>query len=261
MSVHIVVPARYASTRLPGKPLVDIAGTPMLVHVMRRAQQAQQTKPAAVVSVVAAVDHPQVLQVLEDAGLDAMMTRGDHTSGSDRVMEVAQRCGWLDDDIVINVQGDEPLLPPVVIEILIDAMNGGTLARPVRMATVCEPIRDTKDFFNPNVVKVVRDRYGDALYFSRAPVPFPRDGTTKDMTGALIDEVPMFRHIGIYAFRVDALREFTQIRGGVLEGVEMLEQLRWLEAGQKLRVVESPVAVPGGVDTPEDLIRVAATLG
>ena len=183
------------------------------------------------------------------AGLQAEMTRADHLSGSDRVMEVAERRGWLDDDVVVNVQGDEPLVPPVVIEQLFEGM----LRQPdVLMATLSEPITQFDDFLNPNVVKVVANYGGFAMFFSRAPIPYPRD--------AAGDQLPSgaARHVGIYAFRVNGLRRFISLGGSTLEDIEKLEQMRWLPAGLPLLVIEAQESVPGGVDTPEDLARVQA---
>ena len=243
MKSWVVIPARMASTRLPGKPLAAIAGKPMIVRVMQQAVQAR------VDGVVAAVDQEQVFSAVTEAGFDAVMTGMHHQSGSDRVMEVASLKGWQDEDVVINVQGDEPLIPPLVIDQLVVAMQeDGNMT----MATLSEPIINADDFLNPNVVKVVTDRNGDALYFSRAPIPFPRDEIANDSVG----EFSAARHIGVYAFRVGALREFVNLSDSRLEATEKLEQLRWLEAGRQIRVLSSAAPVPGGVDTEEDRQRV-----
>lgn len=243
MKSWVVIPARMASTRLPGKPLAAIAGKPMIVRVMQQAVQAR------VDGVVAAVDQEQVFSAVTEAGFDAVMTGMHHQSGSDRVMEVASLKGWQDEDVVINVQGDEPLIPPLVIDQLVVAMQeDGNMT----MATLSEPIINADDFLNPNVVKVVTDRDGDALYFSRAPIPFPRDEIANDSVG----EFSAARHIGVYAFRVGALREFVNLSDSRLEATEKLEQLRWLEAGRQIRVLSSAAPVPGGVDTEEDRQRV-----
>lgn len=247
MKSWVVIPARMASTRLPGKPLAAIAGKPMIVRVMQQAVQAR------VDGVVAAVDHEQVFGAVAEAGFDAVMTGMHHQSGSDRVMEVASVKGWQDEDVVINVQGDEPLIPPLVIDQLVAAMlEDGAMT----MATLCEPIINSDDFLNPNVVKVVTDRNGDALYFSRAPIPFPRDEIADDRVG----EFSAARHIGVYAFRVGALREFVNLSDSRLEATEKLEQLRWLEAGRQIRVLPSAAPVPGGVDTEEDRQRVESEI-
>lgn len=243
MSVHIVIPARYASTRLPGKPLADIAGLPMVVRV------AQQAAKAAVDSVVVAVDDDRVADVVGVAGIAVQMTRADHISGSDRVMEVAELRGWSDDDVVINVQGDEPLVPPAVINQLSDGMREHA---DVPMATLSEALHSESEFLDPNVVKVVCNDQGLAMLFSRAPIPYPRDSQ-----GQCLPESAA-RHVGIYAFRVKALRRFIALGASTLEQVEMLEQMRWLQAGYPLLVIQAMEKVPSGVDTPDDLARVQA---
>lgn len=240
MTSHIVVPARLSSTRLPRKPLADIRGKPMIVRVMERAAQIDCQ------SVIAAVDDEAVYAVVKEAGYEAEMTAVDHPSGSDRVMEVVERRGWSNDDVVVNVQGDEPLFPTAVVDALIQTMAAGD-----DLATVAEPITSLQDFENPNIVKVVTGNEGLALYFSRAPIPHTRDLPTPEDALRLAR-----RHVGIYAFRVDALRRFTRIQDAPLERTEMLEQLRWLEAGHRIRIVDAGQPVPGGVDTPDDLHRV-----
>ncbi|MEL0048757.1 MAG: 3-deoxy-manno-octulosonate cytidylyltransferase, partial [Gammaproteobacteria bacterium] len=209
MAVHIVIPARYESTRLPGKPLADIAGQPMIVRVAAQAAKAQAD------DIVVAVDDSRVAEAVQAAGWDVQMTRSDHQSGSDRVMEVVQQRVWACDDIVINVQGDEPLVPSEVIDQLIQGM----VERPeIPMATLSEPLHQANDFFNPNVVKVVTDDDGLALMFSRAPLPFPRDNPEAVPVAAA-------RQVGIYGFRVQALREFVGLGESRLESIERLEQL------------------------------------
>jgi len=213
--------------------------------IVRVAVQAAQSSAD---DIVVAVDDQRVADVVQAAGWDVQMTRSDHQSGSDRVMEVVRQRGWDDDDIVINLQGDEPLLPPEVIDQLIQGM----IARPsISMATLSEPLENIRDFFNPNVVKVVTDDNDLALMFSRAPLPFPRDNPETMPIGAA-------RHVGIYAFRVQALVEFVALGESRLEEIERLEQLRWLEAGKDLLVLSASRPVPGGVDTPLDLARVQA---
>ena len=240
MTSHIVVPARLSSTRLPRKPLADIHGKPMIVRVMERAVAVDCH------SVVAAVDDESVYAVVKQAGYEAEMTSVDHPSGSDRVMEVAERRGWANDDVVVNVQGDEPLFPTPVVNGLIQSMAGGD-----DLATVAEPITSVEDFENSNIVKVVTGADGRALYFSRAPIPHVRDPAAAEEALRLAR-----RHVGIYAFTVHALRRFTQIKDAELEKAEMLEQLRWLEAGHSIRILQADEPVPGGVDTPADLDRV-----
>ena len=244
MTVHIVVPARLASTRLPNKPLADIGGKPMIVRVLEQCQRGGYE------DVIAAVDDELVFNAVVEAGFSAELTRRDHQSGSDRVMEVVTKRGWANNDIVVNVQGDEPLIPYELVNQLVDSMT-----QEVELATVSEPIVDIEDFQNPNIVKVVTTRQADALYFSRAPIPHNRDSS--DDTEVLSRAR---RHVGVYAFRVHALRSFTEMKDVQLESTEQLEQLRWLEHGRKIRVVHSEEAVPGGVDTPEDLARVRAIL-
>jgi 3-deoxy-manno-octulosonate cytidylyltransferase (CMP-KDO synthetase) len=253
---YVVIPARYASTRLPAKPLADIGGVPMIVRV------AAQARRSGAETVVVATDHAEVRDVVLAAGYDAEMTDPDHQSGSDRVMEVAQRRGWGDADIVINVQGDEPLLPPAIIDQLADAM----VKRPdIAVATLCEPLDAAAALFNPNVVKLVRRQDGRALYFSRAPIPWARDafgsGTTEAVLTAAevqLKKGPLLwqRHIGIYGYRVAALRAFCKAPAGQLEQIEALEQLRMMEIGLDILVEPSAEPVPGGVDTPEDLERI-----
>jgi 3-deoxy-manno-octulosonate cytidylyltransferase (CMP-KDO synthetase) len=261
-SFKVVIPARYASTRLPGKPLADIAGKPMIVRVVERALEAGAEE------VVVATDDARVADAVMRCGCQAAMTRADHASGSDRVMEVVAQRGWPDDALVINVQGDEPLIPPAVIAHLGAAMHGRT---EVPVGTVCERLTDGRALFDPNIVKVVRDDADRALYFSRAPIPYARDefaalgvpGAQGSLQPpeALPGAAAWFRHIGIYAFRVAALRRFVGWPVGRLERLESLEQLRLLEHGVPLLVVETPEPVPGGVDTPADLERVRALLG
>lgn len=213
--------------------------------IVRVAWQAAQTKAD---SIVVAVDDDRVADAVRAAGLDVQMTRPEHQSGSDRVMEVAQHRQWASDDIVINLQGDEPLVPPEVINQLIQGM----LERSeVTMATLSEPLNLAEDFFNANVVKVVTNSNDMAIMFSRAPLPFPRDNPQSMATGAA-------RHVGIYGFRVEGLRQFVALGQSRLESIERLEQLRWLEAGKDLLVLPALKPVPGGVDTPADLARVQA---
>jgi 3-deoxy-manno-octulosonate cytidylyltransferase (CMP-KDO synthetase) len=237
-----------ASTRLPNKPLADIAGVPMIVRVASQASRSQAD------TVVVAVDDERVARVVAAAGYDAALTAVDHASGSDRVMEVVHKRGWQTDDIVINVQGDEPLLPPALIDQLAKAMQDDPS---VEIATLAEPISSAQDFLDPNVVKVVTDRNDVALYFSRAPIPFPRDDAQQQaVTDAVVQANNVRRHVGVYGFRVQALTRFITLTDSRLENIERLEQLRWLEAGGRISVLQCAEAVPGGVDTPDDLARV-----
>lgn len=248
---HAVIPARYGSSRLPAKPLALIGGVPMVVQTARSVARAN---PA---SLLVATDDERIRRVVADAGFEAIMTRSDHPSGSDRVLEVADRFGWNDDAIVINVQGDEPLMPSEVIRQLAAALETGTHA----VATLCERIGRREDVFNPNIVKVVCDRDGRAIYFSRAPIPWRRGDFDGSVVTPLRGEPGWFRHIGIYGWRLSALRQFVSLPTGGLETTESLEQLRLLEAGIGIRVLEAVMPVPGGVDTAEDLVRVNRTLG
>ncbi len=251
---HVVIPARYQSLRLPGKPLADICGTPMIV---RTAQQAHRAKP---LDVIVATDDERVVEVVADAGLEVMLTDPNHPSGSDRVMEVVETRGWPDDAIVINVQGDEPLIPPAVIRQVAGILESHPA---LDVATLCEPIHDKHSVFDPNVVKVVFDSDGMALYFSRAPIPFARGhfSTSEPESAVLPAQAQWWRHIGIYGFRIAALRRFVELPVGRLESVEALEQLRMLEHGIAIHVDEASESVPGGVDTPEDLDHARRALG
>ncbi len=238
----VVIPARFASTRLPGKPLLDIAGKPMVIHVAARAVQsgAQQ--------VLIATDHLPIVAAAKSHGFDAVMTRADHASGTDRLAEVAAQQGWPDDTIVVNVQGDEPLIPPPLIRTVAAHLH----AHPeCAIATACHPIHDEASMRNPNIVKAVLDKHGNALYFSRAPIPWPRDAYARNRP--LPDDVPVLRHIGIYAYRASFLRAFGGLAAAPLEQVEALEQLRALYHGYKIGVAISSEAPPSGVDTEQDL--------
>jgi 3-deoxy-manno-octulosonate cytidylyltransferase (CMP-KDO synthetase) len=248
----VVVPARFASTRLPGKPLADIAGLPMIVRVAR------QALASGARDVVVATDDARVHSVVTEHGLDVMMTRADHQSGSDRVMEVVADRGWGENHIVVNVQGDEPLIPPAVI---------GQVAALLRdspetlVATLCEAVTEPRVLFDANVVKVVRDNRSLARYFSRAPIPWRR-ADFMDVDRGRLELTPRtwWRHIGIYGYRVRGLAEFCRLPPGRLEQIESLEQLRLLENGIEVVVGEAIATVPGGVDTPADLDRVRAQL-
>jgi len=250
MKFNVVIPARYASTRLPGKPLADILGLPMVVRV------AAQASDSGADDVVVATDDARIVEAVETAGYSALLTRPDHPSGSDRVMEVAGLRGWADDAVVINVQGDEPLIPPAVIRQVAASLEQD---QSLAAATLCEKVTTKNTVFNPNAVKVVRRLDGQALYFSRAPVPYARDAFSSDAV-----ELPpgehWWRHIGIYAYRVWALQRFVDLPPARLEQLESLEQLRLLENGMAIHVEEACAPVPGGVDTPADLERVRATL-
>ncbi|MBN8475953.1 3-deoxy-manno-octulosonate cytidylyltransferase [Sulfuritalea sp.] len=243
---RIVIPARFASSRLPGKPLADIAGRPMIVRVAAAACR------AAALGVWVATDDQRIADVVRQHGYEVVMTRADHPSGTDRIAEVAGQLGWGDADVVVNVQGDEPLLDPALIE----AVAGALLDDPdAVMATACHPLTVMEDYFNPNVVKVVCDARGRALYFSRAPIPWDRDRLAVKPE-LLPANLPAQRHVGLYAYRVSFLRRYGQLAVSPLERCESLEQLRVLWHGYPIQVVGVDRAPAAGVDTPEDLERV-----
>lgn len=249
MHFRVVIPARYASSRLPGKPLADIAGRPMVLRVLDRALA------AGAESVVVATDDDRVRAVVEAAGHRALMTSPGHQSGTERLVEVVETLGWPDETLVVNVQGDEPLIDPALIR---DAARQLLLRADAVMATLAHPIHDHADFVNPNVVKVVADEAGYAVYFSRAPIPWPRDAFAARQP--MPHELGALRHIGLYAYRVAQLRAFAAMPPGQLEQIESLEQLRALEAGWRIAAALSPEPFPAGVDTEDDLTRVELEL-
>jgi 3-deoxy-manno-octulosonate cytidylyltransferase (CMP-KDO synthetase) len=266
MHFRVVIPARYASSRLPGKPLADIAGKPMILHVLARALE------AGAESVVVATDDARVREAVEAAGHAALMTSPDHQSGTERLVEVVEKLGWADDTLVVNVQGDEPLIDPALIR---EAARQLVLHGDAVMATLAHPIHDHDDFMNPNVVKVVADEAGYAIYFSRAPIPWPRDAfAAYDSTWALAHsgsesfrarqpmphELGALRHIGLYAYRAGFLRTYAGLAASPLERHEMLEQLRVLWHGYRISLGTTASAPAAGVDTPDDLARVRALL-
>lgn len=247
----VVIPARYASSRLPGKPLQDIAGKPMIRHVW------EQACKSAAQRVVVATDDSRIVEACSAFGAEVLLTRPDHESGTDRLAEVAQALGLAAEAIVVNVQGDEPLIPPVVI----DQVAANLAAHPeAAIATLAEPLADAQALFNPNVVKVLSDIDGLALTFSRAPLPWARDGFAEDRS-VLPAGVPYRRHIGIYAYRAGFLADFVAWGPCWLETTECLEQLRALWHGQRIHVADAVEAPPTGVDTAEDLERVRRLLG
>ena len=246
MSFKVVIPARYASSRLPGKPLADIGGKPMVVRVAERAAQSGATE------IHVATDHAEVLAAVERHGYSAIMTREDHSSGTDRLAEVGDKLGWDDSAIVVNVQADEPLNEPALIDQVASELERDAAAS---VATACHAIRAVEEFFNPNVVKVVRDAQGYALYFSRAPIPWPRDAFAASRE-RLPEGLPASRHVGIYAYRGSFLRRYAALAASPLERFEALEQLRVLWHGFRIRVAEIDYAPDAGVDTAEDLERV-----
>jgi 3-deoxy-manno-octulosonate cytidylyltransferase (CMP-KDO synthetase) len=246
MSFVAIIPARAASTRLPDKPLLDLGGKPMVV---RTAEQALLSQARAV---AIATDDPRIVLAAADHGVKALLTRADHPTGTDRLAEAAQQLGLSDDDIVVNVQGDEPLIEPQ----LIDAVAGMLLERPsAAIATCASPITHAQTLFNPNAVKVVCDAGGKALYFSRAPIPWARDALA-DGAQRLAPGLPALHHIGLYAYRVHFLKRFCTLPEGTLEHFEALEQLRALEHGYEIAVYRCSERPSAGVDTAEDLRRV-----
>ncbi|MBF0179095.1 MAG: 3-deoxy-manno-octulosonate cytidylyltransferase [Magnetococcales bacterium] len=240
----VVIPARYGASRLPGKPLLDLLGRPMIAWVHEAAIRCGAT------TVVVATDDARIRNAVHGFGGRVVMTSPDHASGTDRVAEAARD---LDEEVIINVQGDEPLLDPA----LIDRLAAPLLADPtLTMATVAQPLGDPADHANPNIVKLVVDRNGNALYFSRAPIPWDRDRVIPPGTG----HPCMLHHVGMYGFRADFLQTFATLPPTPLERLERLEQLRVLEHGHAIRVVVSDRTVNRGVDTPEDVERVRAHL-
>ncbi len=244
----VAIPARYAATRLPGKPLRLLRGEPLLVHVARRALAAGARE------VWVAVDDPRIVSALRETGVRVAMTSAAHASGSDRLAECADIAGWSDDTLVVNLQGDEPFAPAAGIRAVAEALASSG----ADMATLAVPIDDPETLFDPNAVKLVRNERGDALYFSRAPIPWHRDGFAGDRSALVPDQC--LRHIGIYAYRAGFLRRFAKMPPGRLERIESLEQLRVLEAGFRIAVTLTPEPFPPGVDTPEDLARAEAHL-
>ncbi|WP_340123152.1 3-deoxy-manno-octulosonate cytidylyltransferase [Methylobacter svalbardensis] len=252
MSVRfkVVIPARYGSTRLPGKPLLNIAGKPMIAHVCERAQEADAD------DVIVATDDVRIFQAVSDLGFKAVMTRADHQSGTERIAEVARLCGWVGDEIIVNLQGDEPLIPPTYIRDVAAALAGQQQAG---IATLAAKITDPEEIFNPNAVKVVLNKAGYALYFSRAPIPWERDAFTL-AGGKPSGKSPYLRHIGLYAYTVDFLNRYCLWDASMLESVESLEQLRILWHGEAVRVKVVDRTPASGVDTQEDLLRVEQVL-
>lgn len=242
----VVIPARYGSSRLPGKPLMDIDGLPMIQHVWMRANDSGASR------VVIATDDARIEQTVQAFGAEVVMTRDDHPSGTDRLAEVAARLQLPDETIVVNVQGDEPLLPASAIDRVAARLAADDRAS---VSTLAEPIHDVDTLFNPNVVKVVTDLTGRALYFSRAPIPWDRNAW-KTQPPTLLETDAWLRHIGLYAYRAGFLAEYVNWQPAPLEQLEQLEQLRALQHGHLIQVATVTSSLPGGVDTQEDLERV-----
>ncbi len=248
MNFIVIIPARYASTRLPGKMLAEIDGKPMVVHVADRA------RASGALEVVVATDHPDIAAAVAHHGHAVMMTRRDHASGTDRIAEVAAQRGYAPHSIIVNVQGDEPLIEPALIRSVAQQLAGHVDAA---MATACCPLADASGFANPNIVKVTLDKNGYALYFSRAPIPYARDAFAHGIQ-TIPAGLPAYRHIGIYAYRAAFLASYAGLAPAALEEFEALEQLRALWHGHRISVLVAAAAPHAGVDTAEDFERVKA---
>jgi 3-deoxy-manno-octulosonate cytidylyltransferase (CMP-KDO synthetase) len=240
LSFHVVIPARYGSTRFPGKPLVDLGGMPMVVRVCERASQSGAR------AVHVATDDQRIAAAVRAHGHQALMTRAEHPSGTDRIAEAALQLGLRDEDIVVNVQGDEPLIPPALISQVARVLKD---RKEAAVSTACHAIHDSAALANPNVVKVVLDAQGYALYFSRSQIPYPRQGGGT-----------WYRHAGIYGYRVGFLKQYSVLAPSPLEQIEALEQLRVLWHGKRIAVAVSEIEIPPGVDTPQDLEAVRRML-
>ncbi len=245
MSFVVIVPARYASVRFPGKPLIDLGGKPMVVRVV------EQARKSAASRVVVATDDLRISQACRTFGAKVVMTADTHTTGTDRLSEAAEKLGLTPETIVVNVQGDEPLIPPEAINAVAALLQKNADAA---ISTVCHAIHSREEFFNPNVVKVVMNDRGEALYFSRAPIPYARDAFANDSarTGPLPEGLSAFRHIGLYGYRVSFLARFPTLAHAPLEKTESLEQLRALHHGERIAVGIFDAPLPPGIDTPED---------
>ena len=250
MSFTVIIPARYASSRLPGKPLADIHGKPMIIRVMEQAQKSSASR------VIIATDNQQVFDVVQSYGGEVVLTSDKHNSGTERLAEVINTFQLADDEVIVNVQGDEPLIPPIIIDQVADNL----VKYKTGMATLAVPIDSVEEAFNPGAVKVVMDKDGYALYFSRATIPWERDRFAKLSEQHKLDSIGDFylRHIGIYAYRAGFIRQYIQWAPSALEQIEMLEQLRVLWYGEKIHVAVAKQAPAIGVDTQEDLDKVRA---
>jgi len=246
MGFVVIIPARLASTRLPNKPLADLGGKPMVVRVAERARESGAER------IIVATDHPDIAAACAAHGVEVCMTRADHPSGTDRIAEVARTLALAPDAVVVNLQGDEPLIDPALL-----AACAARIGLDVPMATCAHPLSDAQDAFNPNVVKVVLDKRGRALYFSRATIPWHRDGFAQERASLPPGYVPL-RHIGLYAYTNAFLQQYPQLEAAPLESIEALEQLRVLWHGYPIAVHVTDAAPHAGVDTPEDLARVQA---
>ena len=250
LAFKVVIPARFASTRLPGKPLLDIAGKPMIAHVCARAQEAGAEE------VVVATDNLKIQEVVTGLGIRVVMTNPNHQSGTERIAEVAKLCGWSADQIIVNLQGDEPLIPPSLISEVAQTLANQKLAG---IATLAAQIENAEEIFNPNAVKVVLNKLGYALYFSRASIPWERDSFSLS-GGTPSGKIAYLRHIGMYAYTVGFLERYCAWEPSILETIEALEQLRILWHGEAIAVSVVDKTPQAGVDTPEDLARVSQIL-
>ena len=241
---RIIIPARMHSTRLPGKPLLKISGKPMIQWVYERALSCQLE------SVLIATDHPEIFNTCQDFGADVVLTSSKHTSGTDRLAEAVQKKNYADDDLIVNIQGDEPIIPT---QIVLQVLNNLEQYSQACVATLCEPIHTLEEMLDPNAVKVVFDKNGMALYFSRAPIPWDRDNFPNHLNNT---HFHAYRHIGMYAYRCQFLKKYTSLQVSKLEQWENLEQLRILWHGDKIHVDKACQETLPGVDTPEDLKRI-----
>ncbi len=244
---HIVIPARFASSRLPGKPLLKIHGREMILRVVDQAQKVHGFDDVCV-----ATDDERIAEICRAEQIDVVMTQANHPSGTDRLSEVAKIKGWASDDIIVNVQGDEPLLPATLVTQVADLLEQQPQCS---MSTLCEPIHVLEEFQRDSIVKVVMSKYQEALYFSRATIPYDRDGAK--LTEARLHQ-QAYRHLGLYAYRVKLLQEYVTWEMGILEQLESLEQLRVLENGHRIAISVAEVSLPPGVDTQADLDRLNA---
>lgn len=249
MAFTVIIPARYASTRLPRKPLLGIAGKPMIQHVWEKAQQSGASR------VIVATDHPEIAATVKNFGGEVCLTSDKHNSGTERLAEVIEKMAIADDEIIVNIQGDEPLIPPVIVAQVADNLDRHN----VNMATLAVKLDTKEELFNPNVVKAVTDKNGMALYFSRATIPFGRD-TFPNCDDAFIQQQNYLRHIGIYAYRAGFVKQYVAWEPTALEQLESLEQLRALWHGEKIHLELAKEAPQVGVDTAEDLERVRQIL-
>ncbi len=241
---HIVIPARFSSSRLPGKPLLEIHGRPMILRVVDQAK-----KVAGFDDLCVATDDERIAAVCRAEGVDVVMTSAEHPSGTDRLSEVARIKGWVSEDIIVNVQGDEPLLPALLVKQVAQLLEDQAESS---MSTLCEPIHSLEEFQRDSIVKVVMSKHNQALYFSRATIPYDRDGA-KQAEQQLHNQA--YRHLGLYAYRVKLLQEYVTWDMGVLEKLESLEQLRVLENGHRIAIAIAEANLPPGVDTQADLDR------